>query len=348
MTRVLVTGGAGYVGSHTLMNLLSCGYDILVVDNFDNASPVALEHVQRLSNRDLSVVNADIRDRSEMATIVREFAPDAAVHFAGLKAVDDSVQRPLDYYDVNVAGSISLLIALEGSPCRRLVFSSSCTVYGDAQYLPVDEAHPLRPRSPYGFSKLHVEQMLIDLAASDRSWAVALLRYFNPVGAHPSGDIGEDPTSKPNNLMPIVAQVAVGRLRQLSIWGDDYPTPDGTGIRDYIHVMDLARAHGAALRWTEEETGCEAFNLGTGSGTSVRELIEAFEAESGCRIPAKIAPRRDGDVAETYADPSKARQVLGWQAERDIHDMCASTWAWQRQNPYGYQKAEIANDDAVG
>lgn len=334
--RILVTGGAGYIGSHTLVAVLAAGHAVHVLDDFSNASPNALERVARIAGRDFGVTRADLRDAEAVTAVVRDVAPEAVIHFAGLKAVGESVADPLRYFDVNVGGTIALLQALQGAACRQLVFSSSATVYGDPDYLPLDEDHPLRATNPYGRTKLHIEGMLADLAAADPSWAIACLRYFNPVGAHASGLIGEDPRGVPNNLMPYVAQVAIGRRAALTIWGDDYDTPDGTGVRDYIHVEDLAAAHLAAVRWCAGAQGWQAFNLGTGRGHSVREMVRAFEVASGRRVPCVIGPRRPGDVAACWADPDKAARVLGWRAERGLAAMCESAWAWQSGNPDGY------------
>ena len=340
--RVLITGGAGYIGSHALLAVLAAGHEAHVLDNFANADPEALERVRRLSNRDFGVSRADLRDPAATAAAVAAADPEAVIHFAGLKAVAESVADPLAYFDNNVGGTLTLLKALKATACRRFVFSSSATVYGDPDHLPIDEAHPRRATSPYGRSKLQIEGMLEDLAASDPAWSIALLRYFNPVGAHASGRIGEDPAGVPNNLMPFVAQVAVGRRPALRVFGDDYPTPDGTGVRDYIHVEDLAAAHLAALDWTAPDPGgrargAEAFNLGTGRGTSVLEIVAAFAAASGRAIPLVVAPRRPGDVAACWADPTKAAAVLGWRAERGLAAMCASAWRWQSDNPDGYR-----------
>lgn len=336
--RALVTGGAGYVGSHTLVDLLAAGHQAFVVDNLSQSSKESLARVRQLTNRDFDFCEADVRDFDAMTRIVNEFAPEVAIHFAGLKAVGDSVTRPLDYFDNNVGGSLTLLRALAGSACRRFVFSSSATVYGEPLYLPIDEAHPLHSTNPYGRSKLHVEGMLEDLAASDPDWSIALLRYFNPIGAHPSGRIGEDPAGVPNNLLPYVAQVAVGRRPALRVFGSDYGTPDGTGVRDYIDVGDLARAHVAAVDWTVGRSGCEAFNLGVGQGVSVLEMVRAFAVVSGREIPVEMAPRRAGDVASCFADPGKAARTLGWRATRDVVEMCRCAWRWQSQNPDGYDE----------
>jgi UDP-glucose 4-epimerase len=326
--RVLVTGGAGYIGSHALVELLAAGHDAHVVDSLVAARPEALERVRRIAGRDFGFTRADIRDGAAMQTLVAAFAPDATIHFAGLKSVADSVTDPLAYYDANVGGTLTLLKALQGSPCRRFVFSSSAAVYGTPAYLPLDEAHPLRPESPYGRTKQQIEGILADLAAADPSWSVAMLRYFNPAGAHPSGLIGEDPAGTPSNLVPLVAQVAAGRLARLTVHGDDYDTPDGSGVRDFIHVVDLVRAHLAALDWTGRARGCEAFNLGRGTGTSVLDLVRAFRAASGCPIPIAIGPRRPGDVALCWADPARAASVLDWRAELGLPEICASAWAW--------------------
>lgn len=348
--RIMLTGGAGYVGSHTLVELLAAGHDVHVIDNFCNASPVALDRVRRLTGGHFRCTEADLRDRPALAAVVAEFRPEAVIHFAGLKAVGESVARPLAYFDANVGGAIALLQALHGTTCRRLVFSSSATIYGNPDYLPIDEAHPVRATNPYGRSKLQIEGILEDLAASDRSWSVALLRYFNPVGAHASGLIGEDAAGTPNNLVPYIALVAVGRRSTLTVFGDDYPTPDGTGVRDYIHVCDVARAHLAAIEWMTGHDGaggrgCEPFNLGTGHGTSVLEMVRAFARASGREIPLHFAGRRPGDVAACYANANKAAAVLGWRATESLVAMCDSTWAWQQRNPSGYRTApdETAN-----
>jgi len=334
--RILLTGGAGYIGSHTLVAVLAAGHAAHVLDDFSNASPDALERVARIAGRDFGVTRTDIRDADAVAAVVRDFAPEAVIHFAGLKAVGESVADPLRYFDVNVGGTLALLQALAASPCRCIVFSSSATVYGAPEYLPIDEDHPLRATNPYGRTKLHIEGMLADLADADPDWAMACLRYFNPVGAHASSLIGEDPRGVPNNLMPYVAQVAVGRRAALTIWGADYPTPDGTGVRDYVHVEDLAAAHLAAVRWCATGRGWQAFNIGTGRGHSVREMVAAFEAASGRSVPCVVGPRRPGDVAACWADPGKAARVLGWRAEHGLEVMCASAWAWQSGNPEGY------------
>lgn len=342
--RILVTGGAGYIGSHTLVEVLAAGHEAHVVDNLSNASPVALDRVRQLTNRGFGFTRADLRDGAAMRALVAEVRPEAVIHFAGLKAVGESVADPLGYFDNNVSGTLGLLRALTEGDCRRFVFSSSATVYGDPDYLPIDESHPRRATNPYGRTKLQIEEILEDLARADPSWSIALLRYFNPVGAHASGWIGEDPAGIPNNLMPFIAQVAVGRRPALNVFGTDYDTPDGTGVRDYIHVTDLARAHLAAVDWTagaegaetDRGRGCEAFNLGTGAGTSVLEMARAFGRAAGREIPLNLAPRRPGDVASCYADAGKAAAVLGWQARLGLAEMCASSWHWQSTNPEGY------------
>jgi len=338
--RVLVTGGAGYVGSHTLLELLREGHEVCVVDNYSNGSVVALDRVRQLTNRQCESVEADIRDTDRLSAAARSFRPEAVVHFAGLKAVGESVAQPVDYYDVNVAGTLSLLRAMKAADCRRIIFSSSATVYGEPDYLPYDEAHPLRPTSVYGQTKRMAEQVLTDWAAATAGAAVMLLRYFNPVGAHPTGRIGEDPQGVPNNLMPYLAQVAAGRRDHLVIHGDDYDTPDGTGIRDYIHVVDLARAHVAAIRRATLATGAEVYNIGTGRGTSVREMVTAFSQVVGRELPVIVGPRRAGDIAEMQADCRLAERMLGWRAEFGVVDMARSLWDWQTANPAGYATAD--------
>ncbi len=338
--RILITGGLGYVGSHTVVEVLAAGHQAHVVDNLGNAGMAVHSAIERLTGRDCGFTRADIRDAAVMEALITAFAPEAVIHFAALKAVGDSVARPLDYFDNNVAGTITLLKALQPSACRCFVFSSSATVYGEPAYLPIDEDHPLRVTNPYGRTKLQVEGILEDLARSDPRWSIALLRYFNPVGAHASEMIGEDPAGVPDNLLPYIAQVAIGRRPRLTVYGDDYDTADGTGVRDYVHVSDVARAHLAALHWTAGPIGrgCEPFNIGTGRGTSVLEMIHAFCEASGRDIPHVIAPRRPGDVASCYAAAGKAARILGWQAERDVRDMCQSAWHWQRRNPDGYPR----------
>lgn len=336
---ILVTGGAGYIGSHTCVELLQAGHDITVFDNFSNSHPESLERVRRITGKSLRSIRGDIRDREALVSALRESGAHSVVHFAGLKAVGESVQQPLSYYDNNVLGSLRLLEAMGICGVKTLVFSSSATVYGDPQFLPLTEDHPLSATNPYGQTKLTVEHMLRDVQRSDSTWRIGILRYFNPVGAHASGLIGEDPKGTPNNLMPFVSQVAVGRRQHLNVFGDDYPTADGTGVRDYIHVVDLAVGHLKTLealrRWSNP-TECLTVNLGTGTGSSVLEIVRAFEQASGKPVPYKIAPRRAGDIAACYADPGKASALLGWRAEHRLADMCADAWRWQSLNPDGY------------
>ncbi|MBW7922041.1 MAG: UDP-glucose 4-epimerase GalE [Rubellimicrobium sp.] len=338
--RVLVTGGAGYIGSHTLVELLSAGHEVCVIDNHANSSPEALVRVAGIAGRDLGSHVLDIRDTAALAAVAQGFRPDAVIHFAGLKAVGEGEENPLAYYEVNVGGTLSLLRAMEAAGCGRIIFSSSATVYGMPQYLPYDEDHPLAPVSVYGRTKRQAEDILRDWAAArGRAGAPAaaiLLRYFNPTGAHESGRIGEDPRGEPQNLMPYLAQVATGRRAALRIFGDDWPTPDGTGIRDYIHVVDLARAHVAALERAAQATGTEVYNIGTGRGVSVREMLAAFSRAAGRALPHEIAPRRPGDLAESRAACARAAEVLGWRAEYGLTEMVESLWRWQSANPDGY------------
>lgn len=334
--KVFVTGGAGYIGSHTLVQLLAAGHEVCVFDNFANSSPVALDRVRQLTNRDMGLVKADIRDADALRDAVTTFAPDAVVHFAGLKAVGESSDLPLLYYQTNVSGTMNLLAAMDAAGCKRIVFSSSATVYGEAHYLPFDEDHPIAPTNPYGRTKAMAEGVIGDWAKATPDASAVLLRYFNPVGAHESGRIGEDPRNIPNNLMPFIAQVAVGRRAKLAIFGDDYDTRDGTGERDYIHVVDLAAAHLAAIEYAGGASGCEAINVGTGQGVTVKELIVAYERACGHPISAEIAPRRPGDVASSYAATAKAERLLGWRAALGADQMCTSSWLWQSNNPDGY------------
>jgi len=329
-SSILVTGGAGYIGSHTCVELLAAGHDLVIVDNFSNSKPAVLDRIARIAGRKPAFVEADVRDRAALrrAFAGRQIA--AVIHFAGLKAVGESVAQPLRYYDNNVAGSVALCEVMLEHEVRSLVFSSSATVYGDPHSVPIREDFPLSATNPYGRSKLMVEDILRDAAHADAGWRIALLRYFNPVGAHASGLIGEDPNGIPNNLMPFIAQVAVGQRPELAVFGNDYPTPDGTGVRDYIHVVDLARGHLAALNALTREPGLFTVNLGTGRGYSVLEMVAAFAAASGRRVPYRIAGRRPGDVAQCYADPALATRLLGWRAERGIAEMCADTWRWQQ------------------
>ena len=333
---ILITGGAGYIGSHTLVELLRSGFKLVVIDNLSNSKHEALRRVQRISGKSVAFYQVDVRDRAGLQKVFREHAIAAVIHFAGLKAVGESVAKPLEYYDNNVTGSLVLFEVMVAANVKTLVFSSSATVYGDPQSVPIREDFPLSATNPYGRSKLMIEEMLRDLYRADETWRIALLRYFNPVGAHASGLIGEDPNGIPNNLMPIVARVAVGRLPSLSVYGNDYPTKDGTGVRDYIHVVDLALGHLKALNALQQRGGLMTVNLGTGNGYSVLDVVRAFEAASGKRVAYKIAPRRAGDIAACYADPSLAAQLLGWRAERGIDEMCADAWRWQSNNPRGF------------
>ncbi|KXJ43316.1 MAG: UDP-glucose 4-epimerase [Alcanivorax sp. Nap_24] len=337
MDTVLVTGGAGYIGSHTVLLLLEAGRRVLVLDNLSNSSREALERVAAITGKRAEFVEGDIRDTALLDRLFQEHRIGSVIHFAGLKAVGESVAQPLRYYDCNVTGSLRLLEAMDRAGVRNLVFSSSATVYGDPASVPIREDFPLSATNPYGATKLHIEDMLRDLHRADPRWSVALLRYFNPVGAHESGRIGEDPNGEPNNLMPYVAQVAVGKREQLRVFGDDYDTPDGTGVRDYIHVMDLAEGHLAALDALARDGGLITTNLGTGRGYSVLEMVRAFAAASGREVRYQIAERRPGDVASCYADPAHAKQVLGWEAKRGIDTMCADHWRWQSENPNGYR-----------
>ncbi|SHH32371.1 UDP-glucose 4-epimerase [Cognatiyoonia sediminum] len=335
--RVLVTGGAGYIGSHTLVELLGQAHEVQVIDNFDNSSPEVLSRVRKLTNGDMSFAEGDVRDDGFLRSVFEDFQPDQVVHFAGLKAVGESMEKPLEYYDVNVRGTMAILRAMDSVGCRKIVFSSSATVYGEPVYLPYDEDHPVAPESVYGRTKMIAEHIIGDWAQANGGTAV-LLRYFNPVGAHSSATIGEHPQGVPNNLMPFVAQVASGKRERLSIFGDDYDTPDGTGRRDYIHVVDLACAHVAAVNYAHGNTGTRHFNVGTGQSYSVREMVAAFEKASGREIPCVVTPRRKGDIAEMKADASRAKHEMGWEAKLGLADMAASTWEWQSNNPDGYEK----------
>ena len=337
MNTYLVTGGAGYIGSHMCVELLQAGHEVVVVDNLCNSTRKSLEAVQRITQRDLSFHEVDLRDRQALGEVFSRHSFDAVLHFAGLKAVGDSVARPALYYDNNVTGSLHLLETMTAHSVKSLVFSSSATVYGIPETVPIDETFPTDPINPYGRSKLHVEEMLSDLAASDPEWRISLLRYFNPIGAHASGEIGEDPNDVPNNLLPFVSQVAVGLRPQVNVFGGDYDTPDGTGIRDYIHVVDLAKGHLKALEHLASNPGVHIHNLGTGRGYSVLEVIEAFSQASGREIPYRIVDRRPGDAAISYADPRKAERELGWRAEFDLDRMCEDAWRWQSTYPHGYR-----------
>ncbi|UKS24909.1 UDP-glucose 4-epimerase GalE [Paenibacillus sp. HWE-109] len=335
---ILVTGGAGYIGSHTCLELLSAGYDIVVVDNLANSSLEAIRRMKALTGQEFPFYQTDLLDRQGMETIFEQNQIDAVIHLAGLKSVGESVQQPLSYYHTNMTGTLVLLQLMQVHRVKRIVFSSSATVYGTTESVPLAEDAPLGATNAYGRTKLMIEEMMTDLHASDTEWSIALLRYFNPVGAHSSGRLGEDPNGKPNNLMPFITQVAVGRLKELQIYGNDYATPDGTGVRDYIHVVDLARGHLNALEKVMAGSGIEAYNLGTGRGYSVKEIITAFEKATGISIPHTFTNRRKGDIGICYSDPSKAERELGWVAQKGIEDMCQDAWRWQASNPYGYQK----------
>ncbi len=335
--KILVTGGAGYIGSHTCLELLQAGFEVIVVDNLSNSKKESLKRVQELTGKTLSFHKVDLLDKKALSAVFDKYSFDAVVHFAGLKAVGESVVIPLRYYHNNVTGTIILCEVMKEHNVKNIVFSSSATIYGDPHKVPITEDFPLSPANPYGSTKLMIETILKDLYHSDKYWNVALLRYFNPVGAHPSGRIGEDPNGIPNNLMPYISQVAVGKLAKLSVFGNDYPTPDGTGIRDYIHVVDLAKGHLIALDKLKTDPGLIIYNLGTGQGYSVFEMIAAFEKASGKKIPYEVVGRRSGDIATCYADPTKAQKELGWSAKRNIDDMCADTWRWQSNNPNGYE-----------
>lgn len=336
--HVIVTGGAGYIGSHTCLELLNAGFQVTVIDNLSNASPKAIQRVEELSGRPLTFLELDLLDLTSLRQAFRDSpGVTAVIHFAGLKAVGESVQYPLRYYQNNIISTLNLCQVMAEQNVKTIVFSSSATVYGDPASVPIKEDFPLSCTNPYGRSKLMIEDILGDLYKADPQWNVALLRYFNPVGAHPSGRIGEDPEGIPNNLMPYITQVAIGKLQELSVFGDDYPTPDGTGVRDYIHVVDLATGHLRALERLAEDPGLVIYNLGTGRGYSVLEMVNAFESVSGKAIPYRITNRRPGDIAQCYADPTLARIELGWHAEFGLHEMCRDAWRWQTTNPRGYK-----------
>ncbi len=336
---VLVTGGAGYIGSHTCIAMIEAGYEVVVVDNLDNSNIKAIERVKKITGKDIIFYQNDVRDRAALNNIFKAHKIDAVIHFAGLKAVGESVRKPLEYYDNNLISTLVLLECMRDNGIKKLVFSSSATVYGlDTSGKPLTEDLPTSALNPYGWTKVFIEQMLRDLSASDNEWSIILLRYFNPLGAHESGLIGEDPNGIPNNLMPYIAQVAIGRLEKLNVYGNDYNTPDGTGVRDYIHVVDLAKGHLKALEYISDRSGCEAINLGTGEGYSVLQVKDAFEKVNGVKIPFVIGPRRPGDADAVFADVTKAEVLLGWKAEKNIEDMCRDSWRWQSKNPKGYKE----------
>ena len=335
--KILVTGGAGYIGSHTCVELLEAGYDVVVVDNLYNASPKVIGRIKEITGKDVTFYEKDIRDLDAMNEIFAKEKPDTVIHFAGLKAVGESVRKPLEYYENNIAGTLTLCKAMRENGCKNIIFSSSATVYGNPAFIPITEECPKGVcTNPYGWTKHMLEQILTDIHTADPEWNVILLRYFNPIGAHKSGLIGEDPKGIPNNLLPYVAQVAVGKLPCLGVFGDDYDTPDGTGVRDYIHVVDLAKGHVKAINKIKENPGVKIYNLGTGKGYSVLDVVKAFEKACGKKIPYEIKPRRAGDIATCYCDAGKAERELHWKAERDLKTMCADSWRWQKNNPNGY------------
>ena len=335
---ILITGGAGFIGSHTCVEMLNSGYDVVVVDNLDNSSSESLDRVEKITGKKVKFYKEDVRNREALRKIFTENSIEAVIHFAGLKAVGESVREPIMYHDNNLINTLVLLETMNEFGVKKIVFSSSATVYGVATEMPLVEGMPLGAINPYGRTKLFIEHILTDLYAADKDWCVALLRYFNPIGAHKSGLIGEDPKGIPNNLMPYISQVAVGKLDKLHVFGNDYKTIDGTGVRDYIHVVDLALGHVKAIEWVLKNTGCEPFNLGTGNGTSVLQLRDAFVKATGVDVPYVIDPRRPGDPDEVYANADKAKNVLGWTAKYGIEEMCEDTWRWQKNNPNGFEK----------
>ena len=335
--KILVTGGAGYIGSHTCVELLNAGYDVVIVDNLDNSNSKAVDRIEQITGREVTFYEKDIRDKEAMHEIFALEKPKCVIHFAGLKAVGESVQKPLEYYENNINGTLVMLDAMRKNGCKNIIFSSSATVYGDPAFIPITEECPKgSPTNPYGWTKSMLEQILTDLHTSDPEWNVILLRYFNPIGAHKSGLIGEDPKGIPNNLLPYVAQVAIGKLKCLGVFGNDYDTPDGTGVRDYIHVVDLAVGHVKAIDKIKEDPGVKIYNLGTGKGYSVLDIVKAYSKACGHDIPYEIKPRRAGDIATCYANASLAKKELGWEAEYGIDEMCADSWRWQSMNPNGY------------
>ena len=339
--NILLTGGAGYIGSHTAVLLLNAGHQVFIVDNFCNSHLSIISSIKKITGETLICIDGDVRDTDLLIGLLKANKIEAVIHFAGLKSVGESSKNPLEYYANNVQGTISLLQAMQECGVDKMVFSSSATVYGDPQYLPIDEAHPTAPTNPYGTTKLQIERILQDVCKADKNLRIANLRYFNPVGAHESGLIGENPRGIPNNLMPFISKVAAGQQRSLSVYGDDYPTPDGTGVRDYIHVMDLAQGHLSALNFLKKNEGMSTFNLGTGSGHSVLELMKAFEDQSGKKIPFKITPRRTGDIASCYANVEKAKLVLNWSPQYSLDEMCASAWKWQQSVNFKTNEDEI-------
>lgn len=335
---ILVTGGAGYIGSHTVVELLGAGKEVVIADNFVNSKPCVLDRIRKITGKDFKFYNVDLCCKSALEVVFKSEKIDSAIHFAGLKAVGESTQIPLRYYENNLISTLNLCELMAEYNCKNLVFSSSATVYGKPETVPIREDAPNSATNPYGETKLMIEHILKDLYKADKEWNTAILRYFNPIGAHESGEIGEDPTGIPNNLMPYITQVAIGKRECLSVFGNDYNTHDGTGVRDYIHVVDLAKAHLAALNWLDQKPGLDVFNIGTGHGYSVLDIVNAYEKATGVKINYKIAPRRPGDIDECYADPSKAREVLHWTAKYDINDMCRHSANWQSKNPNGYDE----------
>jgi UDP-glucose 4-epimerase len=336
--KILLTGGAGYIGSHTCIELIKAGFEVVVLDNFCNSSAESIKRVENLTQSKIPLEQADVRDKKTLIKIFEKYKIDAVIHFAGLKAVGESVEKPIEYYDNNVTGTIVLCEVMQQFNCNKIIFSSSATVYGKPHTVPIKENFPLSVTNPYGRSKLIIEDFLRDIFVADSNWHIALLRYFNPVGAHSSGEIGEDPSGIPNNLMPYIAQVAIGKLEKLSIYGDDYATDDGTGVRDYIHVVDLAKGHVKALQALVGKPQVLTINLGTGKGYSVLDMVQAFERISGKKVPYEIMPRRVGDIDKCYADSSLAKEILNWQTELTLDEMCKDTWHWQSKNPNGYLK----------
>ena len=333
--KILVTGGAGYIGSHTCIELLENGYDIVVADNFSNSKPEALKRIKKVTGRDFDFFECDLCDIDALNEVFEKCDIDAVIHFAGLKAVGESCRMPLEYYRNNLLSTMNLCEVMRSHGCKKLVFSSSATVYGMNNEAPYTETMPLSATNPYGWTKFMIEEILRGICAADPEWSVALLRYFNPIGAHPSGEIGEDPNGIPNNLFPYIMRVAVGKLPELGVFGNDYDTPDGTGVRDYIHVVDLARGHLKALEWCAKNSGAEPFNLGTGRGSSVLDVLHSFEKACGKELPYSIKPRRDGDIATSFADADKAHRELGWEAQFDMDDMCRDGWNFIKNNPNG-------------
>lgn len=336
--KILVTGGTGYIGSHTCVELQQSGYDVVVIDNLANSSEESLKRVAKITGKEVPFFKVDIRDREGLNKVFETEKPDAVIHFAGLKAVGESVAKPWEYYDNNITGTLTLVDVMRKHGCKNIIFSSSATVYGDPAIIPITEECPKgQCTNPYGWTKSMLEQILTDIQKADPEWNVVLLRYFNPIGAHESGTIGENPNGIPNNLMPYVTQVAVGKLKELGVFGNDYDTPDGTGVRDYIHVVDLAKGHVKALKKIEEKAGLKVYNLGTGQGYSVLDIVKNFEEATGVKVPYVIKPRRPGDIATCYSDATKAKNELGWVAEKGIKEMCADSWRWQSQNPNGFE-----------